>query len=104
MHPGLLSILVTKIFFQELLRAVLTADDMVALAELVSRIEWLTAETFRRHVHHKPVIHVATNGVATGTITRDLQACSHGNFLSLFLSLHTSETFIHQPSSNQLLV
>jgi hypothetical protein len=79
MHPGLLGILVTKLFFQELLRAALAADHVVALAELVSGIERLTAETFRRDVHHEPVIHVATDGVASGTITNHLHAYSHGN-------------------------
>jgi hypothetical protein len=79
MRPGLLGILVTKISFQELLRAALAAHHVVALAELVSGIERLTAETFGRDVHHEPVIHVTADGVASGTITRHLHAYSHGN-------------------------
>ena len=101
MDPGLLGILITKIFLQELLRAALAADHVVALAQLVPGIERLTAETFRGDVHHEPVIYVTTDGVASGTITRHLYAYSHGNpFVVVVAALHTACTFIHQRASN----
>ena len=90
MHPGLLGIVVAEVFFQELLRAALATHHVIALAELVSGIERLTAEAFRRDVHHEPVIHVATDGIAPRTVTRHLHAHSHGNpFIAVVAALHS---------------
>ena len=55
----------------------LAAHHVITLAEFVAGIELLTAETFPRHVHHEPVIHVATDSIAPWTITRHLHRYSH---------------------------
>jgi hypothetical protein len=75
--PRFFGILFIKIFLQKFLGATLAADNLITFAELVPGIERLTAETFSCHIDNEPVVHVATQGVASGTITRNLHANWH---------------------------